>query len=359
MQGLDKFFVVWYVRLRAVLWKYGVIALSLLIFFGIAVLGGCGSQDNETDVREELDELLESQETATPAQTSLPTDVAATVNGRTIPAQALAERLHVVIQEMDNSSDLDQYTLNRLRETALTELIENALIAQKARELKITVTDDELQQVIRQVQEEYNGSDIQAIVEEQGKSYEFWLKAQQETLLREKVFDVEMASMIAVTPEEVQQYYERNQEKYDHPAQARASQILVYDKSIAEKALQEIQQGADFAQIAQKYSESEDAQNGGDLGFFARGVMPPEFDEVIFSLKTGEVSNIVQTPYGYQIFKLTGEREAERIAFNEVKDQIAGVIKQQKRMMAIDLWLLDLQNNAKIVLNHQVIKEVN
>ncbi len=87
--------------------------------------------------------------------------------------------------------------------------------------------------------------------------------------------------------------------------------------------------------------------------------MPPEFDEVIFSLKIGEVSDIVQTPYGYQIFKLTGEREAQRIAFNEVKDQIADAIKQQKRMMAIDLWLLDLQNNAKITLNHQVIKEVN
>lgn len=359
MQGLDKFFVGWYVRLRAVLGKYALIALSLLICFGIGMLGGCGAQDNEADVQEELDELLDSQEIATPAQTSLPADVVATVNGETISAKTLAERLHFALQEMDNSSEADQYTLNRLRETALTELIENTLIAQKARELNLTVADSELQQLIRQVQEEYDGTDIQAIVEEQGKSYEFWLTVQQETLLREKVFDAEMASMITVTPEEVQQYYERNQEKYDHPAQARASQILVYEKSIAEQALQEIHQGADFAQVAQKYSESEDAQNGGDLGFFAMGMMPPEFDEVIFSLKIGEVSDIVQTPYGYQIFKLTGEREAERIAFNEVKDQIAGVIKQQKRMMAIDLWLLDLQNNAKIVLNHQVIKEVN
>lgn len=359
MQGWDKFFIVGDIRLRAVLRKYRIIALSLLIVLGIGMMEGCGTSDKETERRDDLDELSESQDTAAPAQTAFPADVVAIVNGETIPSRFLAERLQVVIQEMGTSSDLDQYTLTRLRESALTELIENTLIAQKAKEYKISVADDELQQIIRQVQEEYGGADIQAIVEEQGKSYEFWLKAQQEKLLQEKVFDIEMASMITVTPEEVQQYYERNKEKYDHPAQARASQILTYERSLAEKALQEIRQGADFAQVAPKYSESEDAQNGGDLGFFDRGVMPPEFDEVIFSLKIGEVSDIVQTPYGYQIFKLTGEREAQRIAFNEVKDQIADAIKQQKRMMAIDLWLLDLQNNAKITLNHQVIKEVN
>ncbi|MDY0091391.1 MAG: peptidyl-prolyl cis-trans isomerase [Candidatus Vecturithrix sp.] len=359
MQGWEKFFIVGNIRLRAVLRKYRIIALSLLIVLGIGMMEGCGTSDKEAERRDDLDELSESQDTAAPAQTAFPGDVVTIVNGETIPSRFLAERLQVMIQEMGTSSDLDQYTLHRLRETALTELIENTLIAQKAKEYKISVTDDELQQIIRQVQEEYGGADIQAIVEEQGKSYEFWLKAQQEKLLQEKVFDIEMASMITVTPEEVQQYYERNKEKYDHPAQARASQILTYERSLAEKARQEIRQGADFAQVAQKYSESEDAQNGGDLGFFDRGVMPPEFDEVIFSLKIGEVSDIVQTPYGYQIFKLTGEREAQRIPFNEVKDQIADAIKQQKRMMAIDLWLLDLQNNAKIILNHQVIKEVN
>ena len=144
-----------------------------------------------------------------------------------------------------------------------------------------------------------------------------------------------------------------------NPAQVRASQILTYEKEVAKKALQAIQEGEDFAVVAQTYSESEDAQYGGDLGFFSRGVMPPEFDDVIFSLKMGEVSHIIQTPYGYQIFKLTGQREAQRIAFDEVKDQIASMIKQQKRMMAIDLWMLELQNNAKIVLNLPVIKQVN
>jgi parvulin-like peptidyl-prolyl isomerase len=245
-----------------------------------------------------------------------------------------------------------------LREDALTELVARTLVAQRAREHNVTVSDEDMQQVIQRVQEEYGGTDIQEIVAEQGKSYENWLQSQRETILRENVFDVEMGSVVTVSPEEVQQYYERNKEQYDHPAQVRASQILTYEHSVAEQALQAIRQGEEFATIARNYSESEDAQNGGDLGFFGRGVMPPEFDEVIFSLTMGEVSDIVQTPYGYQIFKLTGQREAQRSDFEDVKDQIASMITQQKRMMAIDLWMLELQKNAKIVLNLPVIKQV-
>lgn len=349
-------------RLWILLRRYEVVVpIILVIFLPILILAGCGSQDDLPEVMEEIEEMeesLELQETATSVPTSLPTDIAATVNGEAIPVKALTERLHRAMQELDDPSALDQYTLTRLREDALTELIANTLIAQKARENNVTVSEEDMQQVIQRVQEEYGGTAIQEILAEQEKSYSSWLQSQQETLLREKVFDVEMASVVTVSPEEVRQYYERNKEKYDHPAQVRASQILTYQKAVAEQALQAIQQGEDFATVAQKYSESEDAQNGGDLGFFSRGVMPPEFDEVIFSLKMGEVSNIVKTPYGYQIFKLTGQREAQRIAFEDVQDHIADMIKQQKRMMAIDLWMLELQNNAKIVLNLPVIKQV-
>jgi peptidyl-prolyl cis-trans isomerase C/foldase protein PrsA len=76
-------------------------------------------------------------------------------------------------------------------------------------------------------------------------------------------------------------------------------------------------------------------------------------------MKMGEVSDVVNTPYGYQIFKLTGRREAHRVELDEVKGQIEHLLEKQKRMLAVDLWMAELQNNAKIVLNHHVIKQVN
>jgi parvulin-like peptidyl-prolyl isomerase len=274
-------------------------------------------------------------------------------------ASELAERLHIATRQLEETSAPDEYTLNRLRETALKELIEKRLITQKAREQNVTVTEEEFQQFVQQVQDEYNGTDIRAILEEQEKSYDEWEQAQREAILLDKLIDINMKTMIVVTPEEIQQYYEQNKGKYDHPAQVRASQILTYEEEVARKALQEIRSGTDFAQIAEKYSESPDAKNGGDLGFFAKGVMPPEFDEVIFSMKMGEVSDVIKTPYGYQIFKLTGQREAHRVSFEEVKDQIENMLKKQKQMFVVDLWMNELQSNAKILLNHKAIKQVN
>jgi peptidyl-prolyl cis-trans isomerase C len=329
--------------------------MSVVVCICFVVTFGCGSREEEPELSGEdvVSEELPETETL-----SLPEGAVAVVNGQAITQQEFAERLHAALKQLGLSSSPDEYTLNHLREETLTELIEKTLIAQQAKVQKITVTDEEFQRVVKSVQDEYGGEDIQAILQEQGESYAEWEKAQRESLLLDKLIDLSMDSMVTVSDEEVQQYYERNKEKYDHPAQIRASQILTYEKGIAEKALQEIQNGVDFSEVAKKYSESSDAQNGGDLGFFAKGVMPPEFDEVIFSLKMGEVSKVVKTPYGYQIFKLTGQREAHTVSFEDAKDQITTMLKKQKRMFAFDFWIAEVRENSEIVLNQKLIKRV-
>jgi len=335
---------------------YYIVSIISIICF---VTFGCGSREEETDLSEEqaTEDVVsvDSQGTETP---SFPEGTVAVVNGQAVTKQELTERLHSALSQLDLSSPPDEYTLNRLREEVLTELIEKILIAQQAKVQNITVTDEEFQQVVKRVQDEYGGVDIKTILQEQEKSYDEWEKAQRERLLLEKLIDLNMDSMVTVTDEEVQRYYERNKEKYDYPAQIRASQILTYEKGVAEKAFQEIRSGVDFAEVAKKCSESPDAQNGGDLGFFAKGDMPPEFDEVIFSLKMGEVSKVVKTPYGYQIFKLTGQREAHRVSFEETKNQIKTMLKKQKRMFAFDFWIAELRENSKIILNQKLIKQV-
>jgi parvulin-like peptidyl-prolyl isomerase len=335
--------------------------LSIVIVI-CCVTFGCKKGDKDKEASEDvmLEEVTSqaNKKLVASEASPLPASAVAVVNDQTISTAELTARLQAAISELNALTPPDEYTVNRLREEALTALVKNLLISQQARKQGVVVTAEEFQKRVQEVQAEYNGQDIQTILQEQGKSYDEWEKAQQETLLLEKLVDLNMGSMIVVADEEVRQYYERNQEKYDYPAQVRASQILVYDMAIAEKALQEIQNGGDFADIARQYSESPDASNGGDLGFFAPDTMPPEFDQAIFSLKMGEISDIVKTPYGYQIFKLTGHREARRVSFEEAKEQITSMLKKQKRMFAYDLWIADLQKNSKIVLNQSVIQQV-
>ncbi len=335
-------------------------------FFGLALLVLCFSPGCSSDGADPEENFPESsKKTSNPdgqpaarPESSLPSRAAALVNGDEITVAELQERLHQAMIEGNMESPPTEYTLNQLRNDVLEELMKERLIAQKAEKQGVTVSEEEFQQFVGRVREEYEGASIQDILAQQGKDYETWAEAQRKALLREKVISTSMGNFTSVTEAEVRQYYEKNIEKYDHPDQVRASQILTYDEETARQALQEIRDGAAFEQAARAYSESPDASKGGDLGFFARDVMPPEFDEVIFSLSMNEVSDVVKTPYGYQIFTLTGRREAQRVSFDEAKEQIRTLLKQKKRMVATDLWLTELRVNAKIELNHDVIQRV-
>ncbi len=327
-----------------------IIALIVLSVF----MTGCG--DSETpQPDQDTPKAASPPSIITTAPSPLPATAAAVVNGYEITVTDLRERLHRAIHQSGGSPEIDEYTLTQLRENALQELIKIRLIAQKAEEFHLTISDEEFHHRVQQVQQEYGGTDIHDILQEQGQTYEAWASEQRHALLLEKLVDLNMSSMITVSSEEIQQYYERHEEEYDHPDQVRAYQILTYKEGVAQQALQEIRNGVDFAEAAKRYSESPDAETGGDLGFFGQGVMPAEFDRVLASLEIGGVSDVIKTPYGYQIFKLVGRRNAHRLSFEEAKPHIEQKLKAQKRTFAIDLWMAELQERAKIELNHKAI----
>lgn len=341
--------------------KIAFVFLQCVVILCLALVG-CGDSDSGNErLQQQPKGSTEDSGAAeeTPPEVSRLTDqVVALVNDEQVTIDELAARLRDATGQLDDAGSIDQYTLNQLRESALQAIINERLIAQQADKQQVSVSEEEIQQQIDALLEAYHASDIQTVLNEQGQSYQEWEQSQRDKLLLEKLVDLNMSSMISVSEEETRQAYEQNKEKYDHPAQVRAAQILTYDESQAQRALQELRNGVDFAQVARKFSESQDAETGGDLGFFGEGVMPPEFDEVIFPLKLGEISPVVKTQYGYQIFTLIERRDASRVSFEEAKTLIEERLKQQKRMFAIDLWMLDLQKEAKILLNHNAIKQV-
>lgn len=337
------------------MWWKGIVIAG----FGL-LLAGCSGKQNAAD-NTPVAQTAAPVVAESPAQqptSAMPDGAVAVVNGQAILQTDLAERLHALLRRGSPDSPPDEATVTLLRKEALEALMNQVLLAQQAQAQQIVVTDEEFQQRVRQVQAEYQGQDIQTIVEDQGMSFAEWERAQRADLLLEKLIVMNTDVTFPVTDEEVQQYYDEHKDKYDQPAQIRASQILTYDKAVAEQALQAIRGGADFAQIAKTYSQSADAGQGGDLGFFTRGVMPPEFDAVLFALNIGEVSHVVQTPYGYQIFTLTGQRDAYRVSADEARTQITTILQHQKRMAAADRWIAELRENAKILLNHERIQQV-
>ncbi|MDG1166695.1 MAG: SurA N-terminal domain-containing protein, partial [Candidatus Thioglobus sp.] len=138
------------------------------------------------------------------------------------------------------------------------------------------------------------------------------------------------------TNDDLQNLYEDNAELYTNPERRRAQHILVESEELANDLLDQINQGADFAELAKANSEdSSSSEEGGDLGFFEKELMGAEFDEAAFAMNIGDVSDVVATDYGYfHIIKLT-DIEAETMqAFNEVEEQLAALyIKNAKEKM--------------------------
>jgi peptidyl-prolyl cis-trans isomerase C len=142
-------------------------------------------------------------------------------------------------------------------------------------------------------------------------------------------------SRIAVSEEDVKQYYKANEQKFSIPEQVKARHILIKvpfgttgevrkkGREKAEAMIEWLKRGESFERLAESNSEDPDsAKKGGDLGYFARGRMPKPFEEAAFSLKPGQISGVVETDYGYHIISVEDRREAKTRSFEEMKDSI-------------------------------------
>jgi len=122
--------------------------------------------------------------------------------------------------------------------------------------------------------------------------------------------------------------------------QVHARHILLDSEEEAKKVLEELKAGADFAELARKYSKDEDTkENGGDLGWFPKGEWEPAFDAVAFSLKVGEISDVVRTSRGYHIIKVEG---------HEMNRELDPDYLAQKRAAALDEWLQQARYSDKV-----------
>jgi peptidyl-prolyl cis-trans isomerase D len=144
---------------------------------------------------------------------------------------------------------------------------------------------------------------------------------------------------ITITPEDVQRYYDDNKAQYAQPERVQASHILLKtegkdDAAVrkqAEEILAKVKAGGDFAALAKQYSEDEGSgAKGGDLGFFERGAMVAEFDEVAFKLQPGETSDLVKTQFGYHIIRVIAKQPASTSTAEQVRPQIEDTLKFQR-----------------------------
>ena len=166
--------------------------------------------------------------------------------------------------------------------------------------------------------------------------------------IRYLLLDIEaMRAKVVVPQADIEKAYNSSIEQYTTPEQVRASHILLKTegktdadvKAKAEAILKEARAGADFAELAKKNSEDEsNAKNGGDLDYFGRGRMVPEFDQAVFAMQPGQISDLVKTQYGYHIIKLVDKKSAATRSLAEVRQQLTDQLAYERaQAQAADL----------------------
>jgi peptidyl-prolyl cis-trans isomerase D len=162
---------------------------------------------------------------------------------------------------------------------------------------------------------------------------------------------------VAVTPQEIQSYYNQNISQYQTPEQIRASHILFQtqgkDEAAVRKQAEDVLKqakapGADFAALAKKYSEDEGSKvNGGDLDYFGRGKMVPEFETAAFAMQPGQISDLVKSQFGFHIIKLVDKRAAVTRPLDEVRAEIQQQLAAQRADQDITTRAQALEGKVK------------
>jgi peptidyl-prolyl cis-trans isomerase C len=250
---------------------------------------------------------------------------------------------------------------NEILRNALNQLVTYTVLVQETRARKIAVTDAEVEQSVKQMRSQFPDEEaFKKALLARGMTVEKLKSDARIDMSINKMMDAEVANEPAPSDAQVREFYDKNPDKFKQDEAVRASHILFRvaenaDAATKKKALDQAQSvlkqarsGADFAELAKKYSGDGSAQQGGDLNFFTKGQMVPAFDQAAFALKPGEISDIVTTQFGYHIIKVTDRKPASTVPFDQVSERIKDYLLQEQKRQHAEAFINALKQKAKI-----------
>lgn len=258
------------------------------------------------------------------------------------------------------ASDLTpEQRLNGYRQI-LDELIMDKLVAKAA--AAEVVSDEDVAAEIAKLKKQFPSQEaFEAQLKEAGQSPEKLQAALRTMLQQQRWMQAQIKDGDKITDADARKFYDANTEEFKNPEQVKASHILFLvnkddsgdvakqKEAAAKKAAARAKKGEDFNKLAKELSEEPGAkESGGDLGFFAKDRMVPEFAEAAFSQKPGTVSDPVKTQFGWHVIKVTEKKPAGTVPYDEVKEQITAYLKNNKQREAVQAILKNLKDSAQI-----------
>jgi peptidyl-prolyl cis-trans isomerase C len=308
-----------------------------------------------------------------PAETALKKDVAVTVNGIDITESDVDAEVALQLKRMGIPPQMppqfvEQYK-KQIRPPALERLIARVLVDERIK-AEVVVTEEEVIGYIRNMgaaqMPPLSLEDIKERIRASGRNFEELKQNIRKGLGYQKLMETKWAGKINVTEDDAKKYYSENPKRFETPELVRASHILIKpdtsDPNIdpnqakaaarakAEDLLKKIQNADDdFATLAKANSACPSAARGGDLGLKPRGTWVGPFEEAAFKLKVGQVSDVVETRFGYHIIRVTDHKDPTTMMFEQAKGEIINELTQKKRDEITKEYIELLKAKANIV----------
>jgi peptidyl-prolyl cis-trans isomerase C/foldase protein PrsA len=249
--------------------------------------------------------------------------------------------------------------MEEIKSRVLEILLKNRLLLQSAKSEGISVPDEKVEKSLKDFKSYYpKQEDFENLLRLRGVTLEEFRKQRSEELKIEMLVDKITKERMNISPLDLKEYYKNHKQEFKHPEQVRVRQIVTDSEDKAQALREMLQNGASFEKVAKTYSLSPDRKQGGDLGWFGRGVMPREFDKTCFSLGEGELSPVVQTPYGFHLFEVLEKRGAGQFPFDAVREFIQRKLIEMKGREIFQNWYENLRAEAAIEVDTHALEGI-
>lgn len=242
--------------------------------------------------------------------------------------------------------ELYQFMVRQNGQQAVDALVAQKIVELEAGKHNVGAAEEEIQAELQHYYDYYGGEEafIQTLT-----ASGYTLEQARQDMTYDVMIKKLLKPRIDISEEEMQTYFAENQSDFSQEEQVQASHILVATEEKAREIQQRVAGGEDFAQLARENStDTASAANGGDLGFFGRGEMVEQFEETGFNMQIGQVSDPVQTEYGYHIIKVTGRKEAQTADFEQNREKIREALFEQKSQAEFEAWMEEMHQQYEI-----------
>ena len=252
--------------------------------------------------------------------------------------------------------------LGETKTTLLNRMIDNLLMEQESRKTGITVRSEEVTDAIKdmQKQQKISPDEFRKTLQREGMTLDAYRKDIGDQLVRLKLIRRDIKSKVAVTDEEIGEYYRKHREDYDGKEAVRIRQILLLLPKEENPAAKEklradadaihkrLLNGEPFELLSAKFSQGPAAAEGGDIGYIEKGMIHSEVEDAAFSLPLNQISGVIESPVGFHIIQVVDRRGAGLKAIENVREEIRDKIDREKMEKKFGEWLVELRKKSHI-----------